>query len=48
MLMFHLLRCLSGMIVHFAACCGYHFVIVLIFTALVCVKNKCALEGNYE
>jgi hypothetical protein len=48
MLLLHLLRFLSGINVHYAACCGCHFVILLIFTAMVDVKKKFNTEGNYE
>jgi hypothetical protein len=48
MLLFHLLRFLSDINVHYAACCGCHFVILLIFTATVDVKKKFNTEGNHE
>jgi len=48
MLLLHLLMCLSGINVHYAACCGCHFVILLIFTAMVDVKKKFNTEGNRE
>lgn len=48
MLLFHLLRFLSGINVHYAACCGCHFVILLIFTAMVDVKKKFNIEGNHK
>jgi len=47
MLLFHLLRFLSGITIHYAACCGCHFV-MLIFTAVVDVKKKFNTEGRHE
>jgi len=48
MLLFHLSRFLSGNNLHYAACCGCHFVILSIFTAMVDVKKKFNTEGNHE
>ena len=40
MLLFHLLRFSSDINVHYAACCGCHFVILLIFTARLMLKKN--------
>jgi len=48
MLLFHLLRFLSGINIHYAACCGCRFVMLLIFTAMVDVKKKFNTEGSHE
>jgi len=48
MLLFHLLRFLRGINIHYAACCGCNFVILLIFTAMVDVKKKFNTEGSHE
>lgn len=48
MLLFHLLRFLSGINIPYAACCGCHFVIFLIFTAMIDVKKKFNAVGSHE